>query len=211
MHAARPPRRALGPALCLLALALGLGPAVAEARDRPSVATDAFYVGTRLAPGAALLAGWDLDVYLSRDRAVSIGPGVSVAVLGPDSPAGTAQDILVAVDVARFKLQVNSAGDEWRPYFMVGGGFAWVCQPGDTEGSVTITIGEGPDDTATGARRYPARERFLGIVSFGAGADLFVGGPWALSAAVVTHVRAGDIARLPELWADLMLGIRFGL
>jgi len=195
---------------CLLALGLALASGVAEARDKPSVATDAFYIGTRLSPGAALLAGWDLDVYLTRDRAISLGPGVSVSVLGPET-GGTTQDIMVAVDVARFKLQVNSAGEEWRPYFMVGGGFAWVRQPAATEGDVTISIGEGPDDTATGTRTFPARERFLGIVSFGAGADLFVGGPWALSLAAFTHARAGSIPRIPELWVDLVVGIRFGL
>jgi hypothetical protein len=216
MPAASSPRRASSPSLArasalALVVGLALGPAEVEARERPSVATDAFYVGTRLSPGAALLAGWDLDVYLSRDRAISIGPGVSVAVLGPDTPAGTTQDILVAVDVARFKLQVNPAGEEWRPYFMVGGGFAWVRQPAQVEDGITVATGDGPDDTATGARRFPARERFLGIVSFGAGADLFVGGPWALSLAIFTHARAGDVERLPELWADLMLGIRFGL
>jgi hypothetical protein len=134
-----------------------------------------------------------------------------VAVLGPEADAGFTQEILVAVDVARFKLQVNSAGEEWRPYFMIGGGFAWVRLPERNEEGVTISTGGGPDDDVTGTRSFAKVERFLGIFSFGAGADVFVGGPWALTLAMFTHVRGGDVERVPELWADLMLGLRFGL
>lgn len=190
---------------------LVIAPSTVWARDRPAVATDAFYIGTRVSPGAALLAGWDLDVYLSHDRALSLGPGVSVSVLGSEAPHGTKQDILVSVDVLRLKLQANTAGEEWRPYFMIGGGFSWVSLPAQSEEGVTVATGDGPDDTTTGTRRFPQLDQFLGIVSFGAGADLFVGGPWALTVAGITHVRVGDIERMPDLWVDLVLGIRFGL
>jgi hypothetical protein len=204
-------RRQVLVALPLLALLVGLAPATADARDRPTVATDGFYIGTRLAPGAALLAGWDLDVYLMRDRAVSVGPGVSVAVLGPHAPGGGRQDILLTVDVARLKLELNSAGEEWRPWVVVGGGFCWVRFPAQSDDGVTVATGPDPGDTATGARSYPKAEEFLGVFTFGAGADLFVGGPMALSLAALTHVRASALERLPELWVDLAVGIRFGL
>ncbi|MBI2893882.1 MAG: hypothetical protein HYY06_10045 [Deltaproteobacteria bacterium] len=194
-------------AAALLTLLYG----TAAARGRPTVATDAFYVGTRLAPGAALLAGWDLDVYLSRDRAWSLGPGVSVAVLGSKAPAGAEQDLLVSVDVARLKIAVAEAGGAWRPHLFVGGGFAWVRMPEQVESGVTVSTGEGPDENATGERRFPELDEFLGIVSFGAGADLFSDGPWAFAFATISHVRLRDIERLPEVWTELVLGVRFGL
>lgn len=195
---------------CVAAI-ICLVPGPATARGRPTVATDGVYVGTRLAPGAALLAAWDLDVYLSRDRAWSLGPGVSIAVLGSKAPPGAEQDLLISVDVLRLKVAVAEAGGAWRPHFFVGGGFAWVRMPEQVESGITVSTGEGPDDTASGERRFPELDEFLGIVSFGAGADLFSDGPWAFSFGSISHVRLRDLDRLPEVWTELVLGVRFGL
>ena len=194
-------------ALALVLLAPGQG----WARDRPTVATDAFMIGTRLSPGAALVAAWDLDVYLSRDRAVSLGPSVSVAVLGPAARNGAEQKLLIAVDVGRLKIGLNEAGGEWRPYLMFGGGFAYVHLPAQVDTGVEFTTPEAPGTIVTGDRHFGDLQKFLGILSFGAGTDLFVGGPWALTLAMTTHVRLGKTARVPEVWEELAAGIRFGL
>lgn len=197
--------------LALVLVLLALSPGQAFARERPTVATDAFVIGTRLVPRAALLAGWDLDVYLTHDRALSLGPAVSVAVLGPSASGGAEQKLLVAVDVARLKIGVNEAGGEWRPYFMLGGGFSYVHLTEQADPDVTVRLALDGGTDATGERRYEEVKKFLGILSFGAGADLFVGGPWALTLAMTTHVRLGGLDRMPELWEELTAGIRFGL
>src|ERR1035437_5146746 len=94
-----------------------MAPHTALADRRPTMATDAFYVGVRLDPGAALVFAWDLDVYLLRNRAISVGPGVSLSLLGSPATGGRTQDLLVAADVVRLKVGVNSPGHDWRPFF----------------------------------------------------------------------------------------------
>src|SRR3990172_12997653 len=78
-----------------LAASICVGVAPARADGPPRIASDAFWVGVRFGPDGALSAGYDLDVYLTDDRAVSLGPGATVSVLGKDAPFGQRQDFLL--------------------------------------------------------------------------------------------------------------------
>lgn len=186
-----------------------LAPATAFAR-RPTVATDAFYVGMDIAPGVSLTGAWDLDVYLTRDRMLSVGPGVALAVLSGEEPAGQQYDLLLAVDVVRLKIGVNEPGNAVRPWFMVGGGFYYVQFPEEVV-SVTGSTGDPMDDPVTVSRTLAEDEEFGGLVSFGFGVDVFVDGPWGVTLAGINRVRISETDRLPEISAELLLGVRFGL
>jgi hypothetical protein len=198
--------------LALGLLAAGLAPAstaLALARE-PRVASDAFYVGMRVGPGAALHAMWDLDIYLSRDRSVSLGPGVGLSVLGTGERQGTVQDLLVAADVLRLKLEVDESGGEWRPYLMIGGGFSWAKLPAQDVTGVAV-VGMDGMTTTTGTQRLPALEEFAPMMTLGWGADVFAGGTWGLALLIQTHFHLSGSARVPDVWADVALGIRFGI
>ena len=177
--------------------ALMLLPSTAEADKRPRLASDAFYVGMRVDPGVALQAAWDLDIYLDRERSVSLGPGVSVAVLGNEQERGRDQDFLLCADVLRFKVGVNDPGGAWHPYFMLGVGFLYARLPAQV------------DETLM--RMFDELEEFAGLMSFGAGADLFSEGPWGLALLWTSRFRLSGSSRLPSEWMELAIGIRFGI
>ncbi len=176
---------------------------LASADTHPRMASDGIYIGTRLAPGSAFLAGWDLDVYLLKNRAVSLGPAASIALLGADRNDGMEQDALVTVDL-RLKIGLNHPGDAWRPYLIVGGGVYWARFPDDE--NVVEWRGE-PLRIAV-----PAADGFGGVFSLGVGGDVFVSRHWGVTASFVTHVRLSHFRdRMPALWAALSVGIRFGI
>jgi hypothetical protein len=180
-------------------------PSTAEADRRPRLASDAFYVGMRVDPGIGLLAAWDLDIYLQRDRAVSLGPGISVAVLGTeDDTGGRNQDFLLCADILRFKVGVNEPGGEWHPYFMLGIGFLYARLPAQVE-----PIGEAMGMPVT--RNHVELEEFAGMLTFGAGADLFSDGPWGLALIWQNRYRLSGNSRIPDVWSELAIGIRFGI
>jgi hypothetical protein len=189
---------AVAPIAALLSVALL--PSTAQADRRPRLASDAFYVGMRVDPGVGLLAAWDLDIYLQRDRALSLGPGISVAVLGTEtSEGGRDQDFLLCADILRFKVGVNEPGGGWHPYFMLGIGFLYARLPAQPE---TFPLFTHP---------HPALEEFAGLLTFGAGADLFADGPWALALIWQNRYRLSGTSRIPDVWSELALGIRFGI
>ena len=196
---------------CLVLIATFAAPGVASARREPRVASDAFYVGGRFGPGSSLTATWDIDVYLSDDRQLSLGPGATIAVLGGDFPPGYQQDFQVAVDVLRFKVQVSNPGEETRPYFMLGGGFTYTHFPEEVVdlGSVIVDP-DMPGMLVPVMRTLPEQDAFVGLMTAGLGLDLFFGA-WGLALLFETRFRIGDESRLPEVWADLSIGIRFGL
>jgi len=201
----------LSPALVMVvavAASLCLPADRARADGAPTVASDAFWVGVRFGPDSALLAGYDLDVYLTDDRALSLGPGATISVLGKDAPFAERQDFLLVVDVLRFKVQLNESGDEWRPYFFLGGGFDYVSLRAATEVAEVTPDGGMP---VTGAHTAPELREFQGIFSMGFGADLFTGGAWALSAMLNNHIRLSGTSRVPVMWLDFAIGIRFGI
>lgn len=196
-------------AVAAFAALLDIRGAPARADGMPRIASDAFWVGARFGPDGALCAGYDLDVYLTDDRALSLGPGATISVLGKDAPFGQRQDFLLVVDVLRFKVQLNEAGEEWRPYFFLGGGFDYVSLRAATE-TVEVTP-EGSTMPVTGVRALPKLHEFQGIFSMGLGADLFTGGAWALSMMINDHFRLSGTSRVPVMWLDFTIGVRFGI
>jgi len=189
----------------LVAAVLLLVPVGAAQARQPRVASDAFYVGMRVEPGIALLAGWDLDVYLNSNRAVSIGPGVSVSVLGAGERAGMVQDLLVAADVLRLKVQVNDPGGEWRPYVLAGGGFTYARLPEQVVEGVTLS------DGTMGDQRLPSLNEYAPMMTLGFGADWFAGGTWGLALLLQTHFHLSGTERVPVVWSEIAAGIRFGI
>ena len=186
--------------------------APARADRRPTLASDGFYVGARLDPGVAMLAGWDLDIYLSRSRMVSLGPGASLSVLGTAVSGGRQQDFLLTADVLRLKVGATTANGELRPFFLVGGGFSFVRLTDYVESNVTVTTpGEPAGVTHTGDQHYVRVEEFAPVVTVGAGTDLFTNGPIGITALLASHIRVVGSARMPDVWLDVAIGLRFGL
>jgi hypothetical protein len=197
--------------LLRLAILLTLLLAPSPASAHPTVASDGIYIGARLEPGAALALAWDLDIYLTGDRLLSLGPAVSFAFLGEDGrELGRQQDYLFSVDVLRFKLSLNG-GDDWaRPYLFLGGGFYYAFLPEQRSDPHDVFLL--PDGTpATAELRYERIEDLAGLASAGGGVDLYVLDSFAIAASVVTHLRIGDQNRIPLFWAEALVGIRFGL
>jgi hypothetical protein len=185
-------------------------PEAARADRRPTVATDGVYVGGRIEPGIALLAGWDLDIYLARGRQLSIGPGLSLAVFGTESNvAGRAQDLLLTVDVVRFKLGLGSPGAATRPFVMVGGGFSYVRLREELQHDALVL---NADHTWTrGDVAIPAVDGFAPIATLGAGVDVFPDARFGFTALMAAHIHPIGSDRMPLLWFDMAVGFRFGL
>lgn len=162
--------------------------------DRPTIVTDAFYVGARAEPGWALALAWDADFYLSSDRAVSLGPGISLTILSSDPPSSRTQSLALAVDVVRAKVGLNSAGGLFRPFVLLGGGFAW------TRFVQRIEAPAGSQD-----------EAFTGLVTVGAGADVWSRGRWGVTTQLLTRLRAFGSERVPTAAFEFGVGFRFGL
>lgn len=200
--------RRIGTALALVGVLFGLTPAPAFA-DGPRVATDAFRFGARLGPQSALLAGWDLDVYLMRNRALSLGPAADVSVLGSEQFDGSDQDILLTVDALRLKVGLSEPGQDYRPHFIFGGGFYWSRLSAAVQEDVVVVAEDG--SLATGSIPHPEEDSFGGLITVGIGVDWFAARHWGLNMQILTHFRVSGNDRLPDVWSSLSLGLRFGI
>lgn len=195
----------------LLVAALSLAPSTAAADEFPTIASDGLFLGARLEPGAALLFGYDLDIYLTGDRFISLGPAVTFAFLDDNGvELGRRQDWLLTVDFLRLKVSLIGGEGEFRPYLFIGGGMTYASLPEqETEERDVLVL---PDRTpATAVVRYPQTEDFGAQISAGAGLDVYLIDNLALSMGLAAHVRVTDQERLPQTWAELLLGVRFGL
>ncbi|MCB9596593.1 MAG: hypothetical protein H6719_27970 [Sandaracinaceae bacterium] len=191
-----------------LALAL-LAPSEARADEFPTVASDGLYVGARLEPGGALLLAYDLDIYLTGDRVVSLGPTASFSFLGEDgADQGRRQDWLLTVDFLRLKVSIAAEG-RLRPYLSLGGGMTYASLPEQTSGAIDVVLADGT--TTTAERRFGATEDFGGQLSFGGGLDVYLIPNLAFTVAIVGRLRLHEQERLPLFWSELMAGLRFGL
>lgn len=196
--------------LALLGVLTVLAPAAASADEFPTTATDGLFVGARLEPGGALALAWDLDIYLTGDRVLSLGPAVSFAVLGEDgADLGRRQDALLAIDFLRLKVALNGGEDRFRPYLFLGGGLYYAWLPEQRSGPRDVFLEDGTPGTAE--LRYAAAEELGGLLSLGVGGDLYFVDNFALAISVATHLRLSDADRVPLFWVETLLGIRFGL
>lgn len=197
--------------LFLILALLALAPSTALADERPTIASDGLFIGTRLEPGAALLFGYDLDIYLTGDRFISLGPAVSFAFLDEDGvELGRRQDWLLTVDFLRLKVSLIGGEGEFRPYLFLGGGMTYASLPQqETEERDVLVL---PDETpATAIVRYPEIEDFGAQISAGAGLDMYLLDNFALAIGLAAHIRLTEQERLPLSWAEVLAGIRFGL
>lgn len=181
-----------------------------ERDEGPRVATDGLYVGARGEPDVALLLGWDLDLYITGTRAVSMGPAISLALLGEEPSAeGRRQEYLVTLDFLRWKFQLNRVGSPVRWHVLVGGGMYWASLP-EQQGPMHEIVLEG-GTTTTAFLNYPYVEGLGAHFSVGLGVDVFVGPSFGVSVFTLGRVRLDDeMDRIPRVWAETGLGIRFG-
>ena len=180
--------------LAWVSAALALGARAARAEDRPTLVSDAFYVGGRAEPGWALAFGWDVDFYPTADRAVSLGPGLSIAALSNDPPSVRRQLLAVSVDALRLKVGLNHPGGLFRPFALAGAGLVWA--------RFAERVGTGDASTD---------ERFAPLLTLGGGADIWGRGRFGVSALVLTRFNPGATDRLPTAWCELAIGFRVGL
>ena len=195
----------------LLIAALLVSASPARADDHPTLASDGVFVGVRLEPGAALSLGYDLDIYLTGDRVLSVGPAATFAFLGEDgSDVGQRQDWLLAIDFLRVKVALNDGHGAARPYIFLGGGMFYASLPEQRSEPREVFLV--PDGTpATAELRFAADERFGALLSSGLGLDVYFADGFGVAAVLASHVRLSDDGRVPDFWAELSVGLRFGL
>lgn len=205
----RPPCSKPQPLLLVaVALALTLAASQASAQTRHDT-TEALFVGGRFDPGAAWLVGYDLEIELGTPCGFNLGPAASVAFGGLDGDEQR-QDVLASLDVlrGRFLLDQHSCGScGYRLQALVGAGMYFVMH-GAAEIARAYVSDNG--DTIPVLERFTEEWRFGAQVSAGMSADWWFTREWAVTGMLAFHVRLDDYARMPGIWAEAGLGIRFG-
>ncbi|MBI5516031.1 MAG: hypothetical protein HY909_19770 [Deltaproteobacteria bacterium] len=190
-------------------LAVAAWAPAARCDRRPTVASDGFYIGARVGPGTAFTGAWDLDVYLTRNRLLSIGPAVSLNILGRNAPAGQEQELVVSGDM-RLKIGLNEPGGIFRPFVMLGGGFTYAELLETRQAGVSVTP-PGSLMSVQGEVLHPRLRQWSPMLTLGAGMDLFALGAVGFTTAFQTRFHLGGSDRLPDAWFELLFGVRFGL
>jgi hypothetical protein len=192
----------------LAALALVVVASPAAAQDRHDT-TEALYVGGRFDPGAAWLVGYDLEIELGTPCGFNLGPSASVAFGGLDGNEQR-QDLLATLDVlrGRFLLDEHHCGScGYRLQALLGAGM-YFAMHGAAEIPRAYVNDNG--DTVPVLERYTEEWRFGAQVSGGMSADWWFSSEWAITGVLAFHVRLDDYSRMPGIWAEAGLGIRFG-
>jgi hypothetical protein len=199
----------LGRALALAAtLLLSSLASVAAAQDRHDT-TEALLVGGRFDPGAAWLVGYDLEIELGTSCGFNLGPSATVAFGGLDG-GPQRQDLLATLDVlrGRFLLDQHSCGAcGYRLQALLGAGM-YFAMHGAAE--IPRVYENDNGETLSVIERFAAEWRFGAQLTGGMSADWWLGHDWAITGLVAFHVRLDDHARMPGIWAEAGLGIRFG-
>lgn len=199
------------PSLALIALTLVTASLVASSASaqRRHDTTEALYVGGRFDPGAAWLVGYDLEIELGTPCGFNLGPSASVAFGGLDGNEQR-QDVLATLDVlrGRFLLDQHSCGScGYRLQALVGAGM-YFAMHGAADLARTYVNDNG--ETIPVLERFSEEWRFGAQVSAGMSADWWFSSEWAVTGVLAFHVRLDDYARMPGIWAEAGLGIRFG-
>ncbi len=201
--------RALAPlAFTLAALASTLWVSEAHAQRRHDT-TEALLVGGRFDPGAAWLVAYDLEIELHTPCGFNLGPAASVAFGGLDGDAQR-QDLLASLDVlrGRFLLDEHHCGScGYRLQALLGAGMYFVMH-GAAELPRVYVNDNG--DSVPLLERFAAEWRFGAQLTGGMSADWWFSEEWAITGMLAFHVRLDDYARMPGIWAEASLGIRFG-
>ncbi len=160
------------------------------AAEGPLYSSDGVYAGASVGSGVALVVGYDLDVYFSPARRFSLGPGFAATFFGAEAPDDQRQDYTLEVDPLRFKVQVGD-GAAVRPYGLVAAGFVYGRFPA--------------------AGGLAAGDAYAATMTIGAGADFWLEEHWALTTLLQSRLRLSAADRLPIVWLELAVGVRFGM
>lgn len=171
--------------------------------------THALWVGGRFDPGAAWLAGYDLEIELGTPCGFNLGPSLSVAFGGGDGGAAR-QDVLASLDVlrGRFLLDEHDCGScGYRLQALVGAGMYFVVSPAialpvpyvNDNGEASFLLQQHAEDWRFGAQ-----------VTGGVSADWWFGREFGITGLLAFHVRLDDYGRMPAIWAEAGLGVRLG-
>lgn len=196
-------------ALAAIALATSTLVALPLAAQERHDTTEALLVGGRFDPGAAWLVAYDLEIELGTPCGFNLGPSASVAFGGLDG-SEQRQDLLAVLDVlrGRFVLDQHSCGScGYRLQALLGAGMYFVMH-GAAELPRLYENDNG--ETVSVIERFAEQWRFGAQVTGGMSADWWFSHEWALTGLLAFHVRLDDYARMPAIWAEAGLGIRFG-
>lgn len=186
-----------------------VAPTLARAQSAVHASSDALYVGIRAEPGVAYLFAYDLDILVTDAQAgVSIGPSVSIAFGGESSAdLGRRQEYLIAADFLRARITLGQTYG-FRGMVLLGAGMYLVSlYEQATEPHPALL----PDGTTTSVREvHPSALLPGALITGGVSADWYFDGHWGLAAYLVGHVRLDDQVRMPALWVEAGLGVRWG-
>ncbi len=171
--------------------------------------THALFVGGRFDPGAAWLAGYDLEIELNTPCGFNLGPSLSVAFGGGDGGVGR-QDLLASLDIlrGRFLLDEHRCGScGYRLQALLGAGMYFVLNPA---AAIPIEV-EGPNGQMQWlTQRSPEQWQLGAQITGGMSADWWFSRELGVTGLLAVHVRLDDYGRMPALWAEAGLGVRFG-
>lgn len=197
-------------ALFALGLGLALASSSASAQGNAIHATsDALYIGARAEPGGAWSFAYDLDILVTDPGSgVSLGPSLSVAFGGTSSTdLGRRQEYLLAADFLRVRVTIWQ-GYGFRGMALAGAGmtlaslYEQASLPHDAQladGTPVVVTDHHPSALIPGA-----------ILTLGLGADWYWDAQWGVCAYLVGHIRLDEQSRIPALWVELGVGLRFG-
>jgi hypothetical protein len=203
--------RFFAPALAALASTSVLacaGTAVAQAPPIRAV-SDAIYLGARAEPGGAWSFAYDLDILVSdASTGISLGPSFSVSFAGQSgTDQGQRQEYLLACDFLRARISVV----QWyglRIMALVGAGMTFVSLYEQASVPHTARLEDGTEVVVS--ETFPSLFAPGALLTLGAGADWYWDANWGLAAYVVSHIRLDDQPRMPALWIEVGIGLRFG-
>lgn len=197
-------------ALALSAVLAVLGaPAAAGAQQPIHATSDAIYVGVRAEPGAAYLLAYDLDILVSdAETGISIGPSISVSFGGASSTdLGRLQEWLVTADFLRARATVARAGG-FRLMALLGAGMYFVALEDQRTAPHLALLEDGTEVTVSEHHAWAFAPG--AVITGGLGADWYWSDQWGISAYAVGHLRLDEQPRMPALWLEIGLGVRFG-
>ncbi len=201
-----PAARAVLATSTLLALLLLDGRALAQ--DRHDT-TEALLVGGRFDPGAAWLVAYDLEIELGTSCGFNLGPSASVAFGGLDG-GSQRQDVLASLDIlrGRFLLDQHSCGScGYRLQALLGAGMYFALH---SAAEIPRIYENDNGETLSVIERFAEEWRFGAQLTGGMSADWWFTHDWGITGMLAFHVRLDDYARMPGIWAEAGLGIRFG-
>jgi hypothetical protein len=171
--------------------------------------THALFVGGRFDPGAAWLAGYDLEIELNTPCGFNLGPSLSVAFGGGDGGAGR-QDLLASLDFlrGRFLLDEHDCGScGYRLQALLGAGMYFALNPAV---ALPIEVENANGELSWVTQRSPEQWQLGAQITGGMSADWWFSRELGVTGLLAVHVRLDDYGRMPALWAEAGLGVRFG-